>query len=91
LLPNTDGCDRAPPPEPCDTLTDKEEIQEGWRVQLRSSPQAIRVYPNPNQGDSDRDSLTDHEEKACLLDPRQRDTDLDGLTDWEELNGKRIR
>jgi hypothetical protein len=90
LLPNTDGCDRAPPPEPCDTLTDKEEIQEGWRVQLRSSPQAIRVYPNPNQGDSDRDSLTDHEEKACLLDPRQRDTDLDGLTDWEELNGKRI-
>jgi len=90
LLPNTDGCDRTPPPEPCDTLTDKEEIQEGWRVQLRSSPQAIRVYPNPNQGDSDRDSLTDHEEKACLLDPRQRDTDLDGLTDWEELNGKRI-
>ena len=88
LLPNTDGCDRVSAPDPCDTLTDKDEMQEGWRVQLRGSPQAYRVYPNPNQGDSDRDSLLDHEEKACELDPRQRDTDLDGLTDWEELNGK---
>jgi hypothetical protein len=90
LLENTDGCDNTPAPDPCDTLTDKQEIQEGWRVQLRGSPEGRLVYPNPNQGDSDRDTLTDNEEMACLLDPRQRDTDLDGLTDWEELNGKQI-
>ena len=88
LLMNTDGCGNNPAPNPCDTLTDKEEIQDGWRVQLRGSPEGRLVYPNPNQGDSDRDTLTDNQEKACLLDPRQRDTDLDGLTDWEEINGQ---
>jgi len=90
---NTDGCDILPieaRPNPCDTLTDAFEIQEGWRVQLRSSPQSFRVYSNPNQADSDRDRLLDHQEFACALDPRQRDTDLDGLTDWEELTGMRI-
>lgn len=71
-----------------DELSDFEEIKEGWVVQLNSSPQGYRVFPNPNQADSDRDRLLDEEEKACQLDPRQRDTDLDGLTDWEELNGK---
>ena len=88
LLVNSDGCDLVPAPEPCDTLTDNEEIQQGWRVQLKGSTQANLVYPNPVQGDSDRDTLTDDEERACAIDPRQRDTDLDGLTDWEELNGK---
>ncbi len=89
---NTDGCDLPIDvrPDPCDTLTDAFEIQEGWRVQLRSSPQSFRVYSNPNQADSDRDLLLDHQEFACALDPRQRDTDLDGLTDWEELTGMRI-
>jgi hypothetical protein len=90
LLVNSDGCTVVPAGTPCDMLSDKEEIQVGWRVQLRGSPEGNIVYPNPNQGDSDRDRLTDDEEKACLLDPRQRDTDLDGLTDWEELNGKII-
>ncbi len=88
LLPNTDGCTVVPPGTLCDVLSDKEEIQDGWRVQLRGSPEGFLVYPNPNQGDSDRDTLTDDQERACLLDPRQRDTDLDGLTDWEEINGK---
>lgn len=89
---NTDGCDLPidARPDPCDTLNDAFEIQEGWRVQLRSSPQSFRVYSNPNQADSDRDRLLDHQEFACALDPRQRDTDLDGLTDWEELTGMRI-
>jgi hypothetical protein len=73
-----------------DALSDKEEIQEGWRVRLHGSPQGFRVYPNPVQADSDRDGLTDDEEKACGLDPRQRDTDLDGLTDREELKAIRI-
>jgi len=88
---NTDGCDLPidARPDPCDTLTDAFEIQEGWRVQLRSSPQSFRVYSNPNQADSDRDRLLDDQEFACALDPRQRDTDL-GLTDWEELTGMRI-
>jgi len=90
LLVNTDGCGMPNSPTVCDSLTDKEEIQEGWLVQLRSSPEGIRVYPNPNQGDSDRDRLLDDEERDCLLDPRQRDTDLDGLTDWEEINGKKL-
>ncbi len=80
MLVNSDG----------DTLNDKEEIQEGWRVRLHGSPQGFRVYPNPVQADSDRDGLTDDVEKACGLDPRQRDTDLDGLTDREELEAIRI-
>ncbi|MCP4377536.1 MAG: Ig-like domain-containing protein, partial [bacterium] len=87
LLVNTDGCDLIPAPDPCDTLTDNQEIKQGWRVQLRGSTQANLVYPNPVQGDSDRDTLFDDEEQACEIDPRQRDTDLDGLTDWEELTG----
>lgn len=90
LLFNTDGCDLAVPPDPCDTLTDATEIQQGWFVMLKGSPQGYRVYPNPNQADSDRDKLLDHEEQVCELDPRLRDTDGDGLTDWEELNGMRI-
>ncbi len=71
-----------------DTLTDHQEIREGWRVQLKSSPQGRLVFPNPVQGDSDRDGLSDDEEMACVLDPRLRDTDLDGLSDWEELTGQ---
>ena len=90
LQTNTDGCNRVPAPVPCDTLLDSTEIQKGWRVQLKSSQQGYNVYSNPNQADSDRDLLLDHEELACALDPRQRDTDLDGLSDWEELNGMRI-
>ncbi|MEM7081661.1 MAG: hypothetical protein AAF465_02925, partial [Pseudomonadota bacterium] len=90
LLVNTDGCTPLTAADQCDSLSDKEEIQDGWRVQLRGSPQAYPVYPNPNQGDSDRDGLLDHEERNCLLDPRLRDSDLDGLTDWEELTGMRI-
>jgi len=92
LVINTDGCDLplAQRPDPCDTLTDAFEIQQGWRVQLRSSPQSFRVYSNPNQADSDRDGLSDDVEFACGLDPRQRDTDLDGLTDREEIFGIRI-
>jgi hypothetical protein len=92
LLANTDGCldDIAGPgfEEVCDTLTDKQEIQDGWRVKLKKSPQSYPVISNPSQADSDRDRLFDHEEKACGLDPRQRDTDLDGLTDWEEMHGR---
>ena len=50
-----------PPGAACDALSDKEEIQVGWRVQLRGAPEGKTVYPNPNQGDSDRDTLTDDE------------------------------
>lgn len=89
LLVNSDGCNLTPAPVPCDTLLDFTEIQEGWRVQLKNSPQGYNVFSNPNQADSDRDKLLDDEEFACQLDPRQRDTDLDGLTDWEELYGQR--
>jgi hypothetical protein len=70
-----------------DGLTDAEEIQEGWLVQVRGSREAQHVYPNPVTDDSDRDLLLDRLEESCGLDPRQRDTDLDGLTDWEELHG----
>lgn len=89
------GCNDGPVksrtgPATFDTLLDGEEIQQGWRVQIKGEPQGRSVYPNPVQGDSDRDRLADHEEKACATDPRQRDTDLDGLTDWEELTGQRI-
>ena len=99
-LENTDGCPGDDPSTPeveggCepgtfDLLSDQFEIQEGWRVQIKKTTHARRVYPNPVQPDSDRDRLLDHEEANCLLDPRQRDTDLDGLTDWEELTGMLI-
>jgi hypothetical protein len=74
----------------CDSLDDKLEIQDGWKVNIAGSPEFKQVYPNPNQGDSDRDRLFDDQELACVLDPRQRDTDLDGLSDWEELTGMRL-
>jgi hypothetical protein len=74
----------------CDYLTDFQEITDGWRVNLRGTLKDYLVYPNPVQGDSDRDGLSDDQEKLCGLDPRQRDTDLDGLTDWEELTGRLI-
>lgn len=74
----------------CDGLTDYQEITDGWRVNLRGTLKDYLVYPNPAQGDSDRDGLFDDQEKLCGTDPRQRDTDLDGLTDWEELTGRRI-
>jgi len=74
-----------------DGLSDRQEIQDGWLVQVRGAPEAIRVYPNPVQEDSDRDGIIDSHERACSLDPRSRDTDMDGLTDWEELHGQLIR
>ena len=73
-----------------DSLDDQQEIQEGWQVRLRGSPEVQQVYPNPVQPDSDSDSLNDPVEKGCLTDPRQQDTDLDGLTDFEEIFGVRI-
>lgn len=80
LLPDSDG----------DGLSDRVEIQDGWTVQVKGSLHKIRIYPNPNQSDSDRDALSDADERACDLDARQRDTDMDGLTDWEELYGRRL-
>lgn len=91
---NTDSCltslDMRKFGDNCDSLDDKLEIQDGWKVNIAGSPEFRRVYPNPNQGDSDRDRLFDDQELACVLDPRQRDTDLDGLSDWEELTGMRL-
>ncbi|MEO0424511.1 MAG: hypothetical protein AAF184_19395 [Pseudomonadota bacterium] len=73
-----------------DLLSDKEEIQDGWRVMIKKTTEARQVYPNPLFEDSDRDALIDRLERDCLLDPRQFDTDLDGLSDYEELKGVRI-
>lgn len=70
-----------------DSLSDAEEIQEGWRIQVRGSSLIERVYPDPTQVDSDADGLTDLLERSCGLDPRKRDTDLDGLSDADELLG----
>ena|GEM_PF-4618372 len=88
--PNTDSCVSSTREKDsnCDFLDDKVEIQDGWSVKLASSPQSYKVYPNPVQGDSDRDGLFDDQEQKCQLDPRLRDSDLDGLSDYEELTGK---
>lgn len=94
--PNTDGCpdDDLSTPEQdgtCtegtfDTLTDFEEIREGWTVQVeRQLPR--QVYPDPTEPDSDGDQLLDHEERDCELDPRDRDTDRDGISDYDEIAG----
>ncbi|UCC31216.1 MAG: hypothetical protein JSU86_02850 [Phycisphaerales bacterium] len=69
-----------------DTLTDHEEICEGWLVEVEGQV-PFRAFPDPVQPDSDGDGLLDHEEKACGLDPRSRDTDRDGVNDFDELNG----
>jgi hypothetical protein len=99
LNPNTDGCpdDDAGTPEydgTCtegrfDTLSDFEEIKEGWAVQVERQL-ARMVYPDPVQPDSDGDILLDNEERDCGLDPRQRDTDLDGISDYDEIMGYKI-
>ena len=97
--PNTDGCidDDLSTPEfdgTCsegtfDTLTDFEEIKQGWLVKVERQA-GRRVYSDPIQPDSDGDKLLDHEERSCSLDPRQRDSDLDGLSDFVELTGYNI-
>ncbi len=73
-----------------DLLSDFEELQIGWYVEIRNPLRGYQVYPNPVFPDSDRDLIVDIEERACLIDPRQRDSDLDGLSDYEEITGTRF-
>lgn len=97
--PNTDGCpdDDLSTPEydgTCDegtfdTLTDFEEIREGWSVEVEGRV-ARMTYPNPVQPDSDGDRLLDHEERDCGLDARQTDTDVDGISDYDEITGYEV-
>jgi len=94
--PNTDGCPDDDPATPeydgscdertVDTLSDLEEIKEGWLVEVEGRVGHM-TYPDPVQPDSDGDRLLDHEERDCGLDARQRDTDVDGLSDYEEFVG----
>jgi hypothetical protein len=87
---NTDGCNQTWSPDPCDTLTDREEAIDGWFVDLQDAD-GYRAYSNPNAADSDFDLLLDHQERACGLDPRSIDSDGDGLSDYEEISGNFVQ
>ncbi|MEX2535084.1 MAG: hypothetical protein WD273_05730 [Trueperaceae bacterium] len=74
----------------CDSLSDFEEIREGWLVSVRGET-AYRTYPSPRLTDSDGDGLVDHVERELGTDPTKRDTDGDGLSDFDEIYGFSMR
>jgi len=69
-----------------DTLSDYQEVREGWTVQVIGKT-AYKVFSDPRRADSDNDGLLDDKERALGTDPRKRDTDEDGLSDFEEIYG----
>jgi hypothetical protein len=78
-----------------DTLTDLEEVTQGWVVKVEDKVR--NVTSDPSRADSDGDGLSDLEEKQGravrqavehvfpALDPRSPDTDLDALGDLQEI------
>lgn len=70
----------------CDTLSDFEEVREGWLVRVRGET-AYRAYSSPRLADSDGDGIPDHIEKLIGTDPMKRDTDGDGISDFDEIYG----
>ncbi len=76
--PDTDG----------DTLTDFEEVKEGWMagVGLNTTDYPRQVFSDPTIADADEDGLDDPAEKAAGTDPHNPDTDLDGIIDSLDMN-----
>ncbi|HEX7021372.1 MAG TPA: hypothetical protein VF171_00845, partial [Trueperaceae bacterium] len=74
----------------CDTLSDFEEVRDGWTVAIRGETE-YKAYSSPRLADSDSDGLVDHDEQTLGTDPRKRDTDEDGITDFDEVYGFKIR
>ncbi len=72
--------------------TDEAESAESIEVQESQSdaptseqqPAPVASTPSPNQ-DSDRDGLTDVEERRLGTNPFDADSDNDGLSDWDEV------
>lgn len=69
-----------------DTLTDYEEIREGWEVKVVGR-EAYEVKSRGNSNDSDLDGISDELEKLYGLDPARHDSDGDAINDIDEING----
>jgi uncharacterized protein (DUF1800 family) len=73
-LSDSDPSDAALDPDH-DGLTNLQEYNQGFQP------------TDPHSADTDRDGLTDSQERALGTNPLLADTDGDGLSDFEEVNG----
>tara|TARA_Y100000590_G_scaffold437196_1_gene558583 strand:- start:4092 stop:6065 length:1974 start_codon:yes stop_codon:yes gene_type:complete len=77
-----------------DSLSDYEEVTEGWNVSVRypenheNFDEIKTVFSLPGLKDSDFDGRNDFEEKQLQLDPRNSDTDGDFIADSIDLDPK---
>jgi len=69
-----------------DSLTDFEEIKEGWYVAVQNPDYDYPrvVYSDPLNADADGDGLSDDKEKEKGLDPDNSDTDGDKILDKDD-------
>ena len=70
-----------------DNLSDAEE-QRGWVITIhRQDGTSFKreVTSDPLQADTDKDGVSDRDERTYLLDPRLADTDADQVSDFDEL------
>lgn len=74
----------------CDSLSDYEEIREGWLVRVHGQTEYM-AYPSPRLADTDGDGLPDDLEQLLGTDPTKVDTDGDGISDFDEVYGFRYR
>lgn len=79
LLADTDG----------DTIDDRAEVLIGWIIDIAGKG-TRRVYSSCALTDTDRDGLSDTEEKQLATDPTSGDTDNDGVSDFDEVRGYSI-
>lgn len=68
-----------------DTLTDRFELEEGWRVFAYGDATPREVNPSPLFPDSDLDGLRDDDEFTLKTDPHDADTDDDERLDGVDI------
>lgn len=68
-----------------DTLSDRFELETGWRVFAFGDSAPRAAFPSPLFPDSDLDGLFDQDEFTLKTDPHDADTDHDGRVDGIDI------